>query len=259
MTITGLGVGFMSAFFGVGGGSLLLPILYSAFHYLTPTLAIPISLGTISLNTLLNNYRFYKAGVYPSKKVIFVFLITCSVGVLIGGAVVNAIDPKLAKKVLAIVLLVIVARLFFSNPKIEEQDPSLQEPIVPLAVSGVLGSFLAGVTGLGGGIIFVPIFITIIKMPIMYVTPFSNVAMSIGAVIGTIPYFFMQPDLGAVPAYLQRFHIGAVNILYIGVLFLSGFFAGKLGVKWNNSINPKLKKNLLAALVLVLALKILLG
>lgn len=257
MVITGIGVGFMSAFFGVGGGSLLLPVMYSAFAYMTPTLAIPISLGTISLNTLMNVYRYYKSGIFPSKQTIFIFLITCSIGVLVGGAIINAINPEVAKKILGFILLIIVGRLVFSKTHIDDGNQALNEPPLPMALTGLIGSFLAGVTGLGGGIIFVPIFIMVLKMPIKYVTPVSNVAMCIGAIIGVIPYFFLEPNLEAVPGFLHSFHVGAVNILYIAILFICGFFAGKLGVKWNNSISPKFKKNLLALIVLLLALKLL--
>lgn len=254
---TGSVVGFMSAFFGVGGGGLLLPVFYSAFVYMEPKVAIPISLGTIFLNTVTNSIRFYNAGIFPGRKTLISFLITCSVGALIGSILVLMLDPHLLKKGFAIMLLVIVAKILFTKPQINDQDRVLHEPPLLMGLTGFIGAFIAGITGLGGGIIYVPMFMTVVKLPFKYITSFSNVAMGIGALIAVIPYFWQNIDLARIPNYLHPYFVGSVNLLIIGILFISGFLTGKLGVRMNNSVTPEKKKIWLASILGVLALKIL--
>ena len=59
LIITGMFVGLMSSFFGVGGGSLMMPILFMLYPDIPAQAIIPSSLGVIFLNSLINNYHFF--------------------------------------------------------------------------------------------------------------------------------------------------------------------------------------------------------
>ena len=62
LLLAGVAVGVISAFFGVGGGVLIMPVLYSEFSFLPAQVAIASSLGLICLNSATNVFNFWRAG-----------------------------------------------------------------------------------------------------------------------------------------------------------------------------------------------------
>src|SRR5690606_9912684 len=142
----------------IGGGSVMLPIFYSAFAYMTPALAIPIALGSIFLNCVMNSHRYYKAGIFPSKRTVIIFIFAGIAGTALGTLFVRAVDAVTAKKFLGLVLLLVTLRIAFSKQHMQEQQ-ELKEPPLGMGLACFFSSMLSAMTGLGGGIILVPVFI----------------------------------------------------------------------------------------------------
>jgi uncharacterized membrane protein YfcA len=250
---TGLVVGLMSSFFGVGGGSIMIPILYWLFPTLPSTSIIPISLGTIFLNTLFNNLRFYRMQLSPGKKTILIFIITCSLGALIGIQVVKFMDTQTNKMVFSIFLLIVVAKLLFSK-KQPQKNTELKEPPVIMAITGIMGAFISSLTGLGGGIVYTPMLLTVAKVPVIHVTPFSNVAMCIAALVGVTPMLLVAaPTNTGLNSILNQFFVGQVNFAFIAILFVGSIISGHWGVRLNQKVDAHKKKLLLAILLAIFA------
>lgn len=253
-------VGFVSSFFGIGGGSLIVPIFYLLYPNLPLTIVIPISLGTIFMTTTLNSARFIKAGLITNKKLVISFLITCSIGAFTGAKLTSLIDTQLGKQILAIVLSVSVFKILFYKNSEESVDDSIVSTKL-VAITGIIGSFISSITGLGGGIVFTPMLISLVKMPLKLVSPYSNLAMSIATLIGVLPHLFN--DISSVertselPALAQGFFIGNVNIVIILIMTSTAIMGSKLGIKYNHSVSSNIKKKLLAAFIALLIIKML--
>lgn len=256
LILSGAAVGFLSSFFGIGGGSLIVPTLYTLFPSLPPSAVISISLGTIFINSSINTIRFIKLKLTPGKTVFITFLITCTIGAFSGSQIVSSIDKDLAKRIIALTLFIIVAKLFLGKKSEDHTSEHKDEPL-KLGVTGLSGSLLSSLTGLGGGIIFTPMFLSVVKLPLKKIPAYSNLAMLVANLIGVLPHLFSPLDsrsLGLGDIFNSSF-IGSVNISMILILSASAFFTSKIGIKYNNSVSSQTKKYLLASLILILAIK----
>jgi uncharacterized membrane protein YfcA len=256
-------VGFVSAFFGIGGGSIIVPVLYMLYPKLPITIVIPISLGTIFLASGLNSIRFYKAKAFTDKKIILLFVLTCSIGSISGAFLTNSINTELGKKILACVLILSVFKiLFYKAPdNLNQREKKIDG--TKISLTGLLGSFISSITGLGGGIIFTPMLISVVKLPIKIVSPYSNLAMLVATFGGVFPHLFKTIHNPKVVLYLpklvQNMFIGTVNYGIILIIFTTVFIGSKVGIHFNNKVEASLKKKLLAFVILTLILKLLLS
>lgn len=254
----GLFIGFLSSFFGIGGGSLIVPVLYTLYPKLPASIVIPISLGSIFVVTLNNSIKFAKKKLLPPKNIVLIFLITCSLGGLAGTQILYLIDTAMAKKAMGIILIFMVIKLLVFQSK----DHSL-ETFKPsgklLGATGLLGAFISSITGLGGGIIFTPIFINIIKVPLKLVSPYANLAMVVATFIGVVPHLFTDNSNKYFShEFLNQGLVGNVNFTFIFTIAFGAYFSSSLGVKYNALVKPKLKKGLLIILLLIFSFKLIL-
>lgn len=256
--VTGLSVGIVSAFFGIGGGAIMVPVLYMLFPSLPPASIISISLGTIVLNTALNNWRFYKNNLAPSSKSIALILACSLLGALVGARLLYTIDATTLKKLFGFILLVIAIRTITSKKKLEDHESYTEHPLA-LSFTCLFGSFISSITGLGGGAIFVPLLMGLVKLPIKLVSPYSNMAMMAASFVGLLPHLFNQGSFNLSSDLASSSFIGHVNILFILCLFFGAYISSKLGHKLHSDVSAKTKKRLLSALLFALAIKILLG
>lgn len=258
LLILGAFVGFLSSFFGIGGGSLIVPLLYSLYPSLSNQAVISISLGTIFLITLVNSYRYYKLKLTPTIKVIIIFSIACIIGAFLGSQLTYLINKELSRKIIAAILILIVVRLNFSIlPKAEK--PTEKSNKVKLSLTGFFGSIISSITGLGGGIIFTPMLISVVKLPLKQVAPHSNIAMVTATLTGVIPHLFekVPSKISGLSSLMQNSFIGNVNIAFILLIFASAFFTAKLGIKLNSYVKEQTKKRMLSALLILLSIKLL--
>lgn len=256
---TGLSVGFISSFFGIGGGVITIPMLFILFPDVPVQAFIPVSLGLIFLNSTTNNYHFYKSKLSPSKKTYINFFITCLIGAGLGSYVLYLIDSEMVKKIFASLLVLSFLKTLFS--KTEDHSGELKEPQLLLGLTGFTGAFISSITGLGGGIIYVPMLLSIIKLPMIYISPFSNAAMMFATLIGIIPHLFNPintANLGLNSFYEQGF-VGHVNFIFIIILYIGAIFSSKFGTKLNTRISAKAKKYLLSLLLAFFSLKMFLS
>lgn len=255
--VLGLTIGFMSSFFGIGGGSLIVPVLYMLYPKLPASVVIPISLGSIFIVTLTNTFKFAKHKLLPPKIIIINFILTCSLGSFTGSQILYLIDTSMAKKSMGIILLFMVIKLLIFKSK-NNPEEGFKPSNILLSTTGFIGAFISSTTGLGGGIIFTPIFINIIKVPLKYVSPYSNLAMAIATFIGLTPHLFKENEIMYFNNDLMNNgFVGNVNFTFITIIAFGAFFSSSWGVKFNNIAGQKLKKSLLSSLLLLFSIKLL--
>lgn len=261
LILTGLGVGIISTFFGVGGGIIAIPALYMLFPEITPQIAISSCMGMIFINSFINVRSFIKIGKKPNPKVIPSMASGIFVGVLIGIKTTTYLNPIQLKIFFAALLYFVAGRLLFSKKLKAPGDywlpgkltsDRLKEFCVAMA-----GGIIAGLTGLGGGAIMVPLFITILKIPLKLVPLYSNLVMGFGACVGVINYGFFY----GLPEYrfesiLDQGQIGMVNFIIVLTLVIGSFFTSKFGAKLSQQVSEKLARQMFATLLVIIGGKI---
>lgn len=160
--LAGAAAGLMSGVFGVGGGLLLVPALIYALGY-DQRLAHGTSLAAILPIAFASLMTYIGTG-----NVDWAVAIWIAVGAIAGAVVGTKLLKVLPVRVIAIafivMLVVTAARLLMSFEALGREDLSLVL-VIQLVILGLVSGTLAGLLGVGGGVIMVPVMILIFQMP----------------------------------------------------------------------------------------------
>ncbi|MDC0980244.1 sulfite exporter TauE/SafE family protein [Bdellovibrionales bacterium] len=253
----GLATGLASSFLGVGGGFLMVPILYGIYPQLPPGTIIGTSLGVICLNSTINTYLFLKKKICPIRSIWLPLVPGLVIGAVSGSQLALLLPPLLIKQLFALALFLVVLRMIFS-PKLATQSTGSLTPSAPpvwvtLFLGGISG-LISGLTGLGGGIVLIPIFLFIYKLPGLQVPMYSNLLMIFTAGAGALRLLLATPLTE--PLY-PAFQIGQLNFVLISNILVGSIFSARFGLYIGLKTPEKVKRGLFITLLLLFALKIL--
>ena len=277
--LLGLGgvVGFLSGLTGVGGGFLMTPLLITAG--VPPTIAAASDSNQIVAATTSGTYAHYRLGNVDFKMGLFVLL-----GGFLGGTVGVQIIKVLRAlgnadffiKIIYVVMLTLVGSYMLAEsircrrrevrntPILNEyHGPSYFRKLVAslpgqthFAKSGVtlpfilpvlVGTFvglLAGIMGVGGGFIMVPLMCYVLNMPMR-------------VVVGT--NLFQEVFVCANVTIMQAATNHTVDLVLALVLLIGSSIGAQLGARFSLRLKADHLKTLLACIVLAVMVKILMG
>ena len=146
--LIGILSGFLSGFFGVGGGIVIVPslhFLYKSLGY-SDEIAIPISLGTalacIIVNALSAIPVHHKNGTISWSN-FRKLLLGIVIGPFIGALISVELDKELFKKIFALFIFLISLRLFFKSSESKMEKPISYTIALPFGgFVGTLSSLL---------------------------------------------------------------------------------------------------------------------
>jgi uncharacterized protein len=145
--------GFLAGLFGIGGGAIIVPILYEVFRIVGVPDAVRMQLciGTslaIIVPTTIRSYLAHRERGAVMPDVLRIWMLPMVVGVGIGSALAAFAPPALFKIVFVILALLIAARLLFGGDKwrLGDELPGKTGMIAYGLGIGVAGS-LMGVSG----------------------------------------------------------------------------------------------------------------
>ena len=260
LIVLGLFVGIISSFLGIGGGVIIVPTFYYLFPALPPSGVIGTSLAIIFINSLVNVFNFVRAGKVPHVKIALPLAIGLALGIFIGGKLSMLLPALVIKKIFGATAIAIAAKMLLGkNPAEREFEiPSLSK-LFFLGFISTLGGVLAGVTGLGGGIIVIPLLIIVGSVPYSHLSVYSNTAMAFGTLVGVITLSLVDISFiqSPFPDYLMKFQVGYINWGCAIIVAVGASITSRVGVKLTQIIDAKTAKKILGMIFLLLGLKIL--
>ncbi|MCO4792095.1 MAG: sulfite exporter TauE/SafE family protein [Bacteriovoracaceae bacterium] len=260
LVITGLFVGVLSSFFGVGGGILIVPTLYTLFSKIPAQSVIGTSLAVIFVNSFINVFNFIKAGKKPQLKVCLLLSASMVAGVLLSSRLAIGLSDKSIKLIFAATLVPIALRTLLLKAKAGQEEwggIGTTKDILKTIFASAFGGIISGLTGLGGGAVLVPLFITVLHMPYGWVPVYSNVAMGVGTCIGMISYMFTKSPIEPfTEGWIASMQFGHVNFGIALCIFGGATLSSKLGVKWSQKVSPEVAKRLFASLLIIVSARI---
>lgn len=186
----------------------------------TPDVIRPAALALNTLVAAIGTARYAKAGhvtwrgTYP-----FILLgLPCSV---LGGA--THLPTSIYQPVVGVLLIVAAWRMAKSARSAASIDerPLPQPPLLPALIAGAAIGFVAGVTGIGGGIFIAPLVLTLHWLNTRYAAGLSaifNLLNSAAALAGLwSASLILPPDL---PSWLAAAAVGAMLGSWLGVKHL---------------------------------------
>ena len=226
----GVVVGAVSGFFGVGGGTILVPILLHLGIGIKE--AIGISIVQMAFSSLVGSYLNFRRGSLVVGPLIFVG-IGGAVGALGSGWVVEVLSSRTLTLIFLAIVLFAIYRFFHSSAQPSEA-PIENRPLF-FAIGTMIGLLSASV-GVGGSVLLTPILVGFLHYHIKQ-------AVSAGL-------FFVI--FSSVFGFISHFLYGNINLLYgtiVGVSSLIGVFAG---IHLAHKTDPKRHKNLILVLNFVI-------
>jgi hypothetical protein len=209
LSLVGILVGAMSGFFGIGGGSILIPILLAiGFDIKT---AIGISVIQMVFTSIFGSYLNYKKGSLKVDDGIFVGL-----GGFAGGFIGVKLTQILPEEVLAYMFLTILLFSLYRLATSKQYDKSTQSKSlnkgVLFSIGLMIGIFSISL-GIGGSIILTPILVGILHY---------NIKKAVSAGL----FFVVFSSLSGMIGKLIEGHIDFHNALIVSVASLIGVSFG---------------------------------
>jgi uncharacterized membrane protein YfcA len=260
----GLGVGFLSGMFGVGGGFLMTPLL--VFTGIPSTVAVATTLSHITASSMSGALAQWRA-----RAIDFTMA-----GVMLAGGIVGTLcgvwlvalmrrqgQMDLIVSLTYVIMLGTIGALMLRESlatlrayrsgipisrhivhrswiqalpfKMRFRQSRLYISVIPPIAIGFAVGALSAVMGIGGGFIIVPAMIYILRMP-------TNVVMGTSLV--------QIIAVTAITTVLQATSNYAVDIILAGLLVLGGVVGAQLGVRAGAKLRGEQLRLLLALIVL---------
>ena len=222
--------GFIAGILGIGGGTLLVPLIVT-LGYL-PIEAIATSSLAILMTAMFGSFQNWSLGHLQLKKVIYLAIpagLTAQLGVLVA----NKIAPYLLLAGFGLLLLLHVTLISLRKSLAHKQHPnsapkpttqsSVQQTTARLTTGGTAG-FIAGLFGLGGGVFMVPLQVILLGENIK-----AAIQTSLGVIVITA-------------IFACGSHAMSGNVLLAEGICLG--IGGLFGVQLSTRFLPKLPENM---------------
>lgn len=151
----GVGVGLLSSFLGFGGGTVIVPFL-PVISGLDIKTTIATSLSVVTLNAFNNTIDFHRRQLVPWKLVFKISAASVLFGVL--SSMLSSRLDEVAVRWSVIAVFVVIATISYLGP---QRVPLFirQNRLLNHLIAGVCAGIIAGLGGVGGATILVPLFL----------------------------------------------------------------------------------------------------
>jgi uncharacterized protein len=227
----GLFAGAVGGMLGIGGSVVMIPamsIVLGPNQHLYQAAAMIVNVF-VALPATVQHWR---AGVVRwdvSKRMLPIAIVM----ILIGVAASNLLDGERLRQIFAVFLIYVVG---FNIARIlqKREEPAIGEQRTGWLATGSIGSimgFLAGLLGIGGGALAVPLLQRIANLPLRQCIATSSAVMCITAVIGAAARnatIHQHVDEQAVENAGRMLTIGD-SLLLAGIIIPTAFLGGVIG------------------------------
>lgn len=232
--LVGLGAGLLSGLFGVGGGILVVPALVMILR-LDQRLANGTSLGAVLPISVSSLITYWSHGNVDWPMAMWLALGAIG-GAVLGTRWIHSLPRHILGYMFSVILVITAIRLFIPMSASGRQDIDVPMAI-GLIVIGLASGVLAGLLGIGGGVIMVPAMVVLFS-ELSVVAKGTSVAVIIPtAIMGT----------------WRNWKADNVDIQVAGIVGLSGVVSAIVGGMIADHLSEDLSNVLFATLILVVA------
>jgi uncharacterized membrane protein YfcA len=232
LIVLGIGVGALSGFFGIGGGTILVPVLL--FMGYDIKIAVGISVLQMVFSSIYGSFLNYKKGTLEFDTV-FTIGSGGFFGALLSGWVISVLSSQALEYIFVLFIMIALTRMAY-KPVVYKQSKKAH-PVILFMIGAVLGVFAISI-GVGGSILLVPILVGFLHFEL-------KKAISAGL------FFVVFSSISGLISLSLAGQIVFFDGLVIGAASLLGVF---MGVHVNVMTPTVLQKRLLLAFyILVLS------
>ena len=261
----GLVGGFVAGLLGVGGGIIFAPVLLFFYQAtgVPADLVVPLTAGSSLFCTLMaalsGTYSQVKLGMVRSRVVWIAGLFAAATVTLTTLFVTTQswYDQRTFGIVLAVILLLAVVRMLrkrrggADGAPIEMRDEADRVPVPGLAVAGAAAGTVASAAGVGGGIVLVPVYNQLLRLPLKEAAATSMATIVLISLSGVAIY-----ALSGLGAGTPSTALGYVDFGQAVWLAIPAILTARLGVNVAARVNVLAIRWGFAALATVVALRL---
>lgn len=261
LLIAGAMGGFIAGLVGVGGGIIFGPILFFYFQSqgLSDPVLTPLTLGT----SLLCTFLAALSGAIAQHKMKAIDWRTAAIAGAFATVAVTLLTLFVTTKswyskeefqvVLGIVLATVAGRMFMRRARFGDSLSTLhaRRNIGFLALIGAGAGAIAATAGIGGGVIMVPAFNGLVRLPLRVAAGTSNTAITFIALTGSLLYAIQ--GIGAEVPSTAWGYVDLRSALLLGV---PAIIAARFGVSAAHRINIQWVRYSFAAFASVVAIRL---
>jgi len=254
MVTSAVVTGFMAGFFGIGGGLIMVPILFYIFSFagIEQDFIMHLALGTsfsiiipTSVISTITHMKF-KAVDFNIVKTFGVFV---AIGVVFGT--IFAVNLKTSSLVLFFSIMTMIFAIYFLSKK-EKINPTPRKiNLIYRVVCGFLSGFLSAPMGIGGGVINTPV-LKMFGYPIKVAIGCSAAVGFIIALVGAIGFAVSGSYLN-INAPLS---LGFINIPTFLIFVPITMFMAKIGAKTVHKFDKKFIGKLFGIYLFIISCKL---
>jgi len=204
LVATGVVVGLGQGLLGVGGAFIMVPVMVAVFDHLgwDQDVAVKIAFGTSLL--VMFPAAVATTAAHQRRKAIWwkaavVIGIAGAAGSLLGSTLTTrVIGGEVMKIVFGVVVVLASIRLLLAKP-VESHETPLENPLLWATFGFLIGMF-SGLLGAGGGILLVPVMVTVLKFRMHQAVATSAAVMVFTSGAGASGYFINGLDVSGLPA-----------------------------------------------------------
>lgn len=194
----GLFAGGYGTLIGAGGGFILAPTLLLIYPGEAPETITVVSLSVVFFNSLSGTLAYLRSGRIDFTAGLIFALATMPGAVV--GALTTAAIGRARFNLLFGVLLMAVAAFLGANPRSKsvvamahaggdaKRLPNLGTVIIGAGVSTIFG-FISSFLGIGGGFLYVPALVYMLKFPVHVATATSLFVLTLTSLTGSVAHF----------------------------------------------------------------------
>ena len=241
MISIGAAAGAVGSITGVGGGVLITPAL--TFIGFTSSQAASTSLIAVTSTSASSTIAYSK-----QKRIDYAIglkMVALSIpGAITGALLSNEVSNENFKVYFAIILIVTGLYIAYKNSIVKEQSPKTSKSTA-LDLLFYAGSFAAGIVsslfGIGGGIIFVPLMILLLRMTMLRAGPTSQLILLISSTVGVLTHAIL----------------GHPDYVHGSFLAIGAFVGGQVGARLSHRIEESILQKLLSIILIGAAITLL--
>jgi uncharacterized membrane protein YfcA len=264
LLIIGAIVGYYSGLIGTGGNIILIPVFDILFHYLkipeteVVKFMIAHSFFITAFTGLSVSYKQFKVKNLYVKEVLYISVAGMITAFFLTEFIKNGnwyhkSDFDLV--FFTLLLILAIRMLFFKQPPPPVSDNNLNKPYFPII--GIVAGLISSLSGLGGGIIVIPILTDILKTPLKKA---SSISIGVVAMLALpISISYLSIDARSAMNHVLPMQVGYISMFIAAPVLIGVFSTTGWGVRTAQKTDPNKLRLILGIVVIILCAKMVYG
>jgi len=257
LTAAGLGSGFASGLFGVGGGIVRIPIflfLWPLFGF-NPDTLMHLAAGT-SLTLAIPSAIMASRSQHRAGNLDFGFLKTwvpgLVIGVIVGLVIMHFVSSRFLETVFSVVIIIAAVQMLLLSERYHLGNDVPRDYLKSILSFPV--GLLSVMMGISGGTLTTPL-LTAFKYPIHRCIALATAGGLFISIIGTVGSLIN----GLGKAGLPKYSLGYIDLLAVMIMLPTVMIGAPYGVKLANHLSRERLKKIFAVFMIVVAVDMLYG